>query len=99
MLVDSAASGSLCQPAPFTGVGLVQYGPFDAAQCAKVITTDEDTDIMEVVFEVDVGTSGGQITFQYEHHYQITCWYSTISNLQASFLPLHSVFSDDTGKW
>lgn len=54
---------------------------------------------MEVVFEVDAGTSDGEITFQYEHHYEITCSYLRVNMLQASFLPLHSVSSDDTGKW
>lgn len=95
-LVNSA-SGLLCQPATFTGTGLVQYGPFDADQCAKAITTNGDQ--MEVVFEVDAGTSDGEITFQYEHHYEITCSYLRVNMLQASFLPLHSVSSDDTGKW
>lgn len=54
---------------------------------------------MEVVFEVDAGTSDGEITFQYEHHYEITCSYLRVNMLQASFLPLHIVSSDDTGKW
>ena len=100
LLVGSTAPGTLCQPASFDGAELVEYGPFDAAECAKEINIDEDSDILEVVFEVNVDTSGGQITFQYDHHYEITCRYSTKDDtLQASFLPLHSVYdSDESGK-
>ena len=100
LLVDSSASGGVCQPASFATAELVEYGPFDAAECAKEITTDEANDILEVVFEVKVDTSGGGITFQYDHHYEIKCRYSTIDDtLRASFLPLHSVYdSDESGK-
>lgn len=94
---DDGRDGTVCRPS-FSGT--VQYGPFTAQQCAKEITIDEANNIMEVVFEVQVDTSGGQVTFQYDHHYQITCRYSTIDDtLQASFLPLHSVNSEDSGKW
>ena len=100
LLVGATASGTRCQPASFIGAELVEYGPFSADECAKDIITDEANDILEVVFEVNVDTSGGQITFQYDHHYEITCRYSTIDDtLQASFLPLHSVYdSDESGK-
>ena len=100
LLVDSTASGGVCQPASFATAELVEYGPFDADECAKEITTDEANDILEVVFEVKVDTSGGGITFQYDHHYEIKCRYSTIDDtLRASFLPLHSVYdSDESGK-
>ena len=99
-LVDATAPGPVCQPASFSGAELVEYGPFNAAWCAKEINTDEVNDILEVVFEVNVDTSGGEITFQYDHHYEITCRYSTKDDtLQASFLPLHSVYdSDESGK-
>lgn len=97
-LTDSGA-GSVCQPQNFDND--VEYGPFNAEQCAKEITTDESNNIMAVVFEVSVDPADGEVTFQYDHHYEITCRYSTInSNLVASFVPLHSVASDGGGeKW
>ena len=98
-LQTMSGDGSDCQPINFDGD--VEYGPFDAQECAKEITTDEDDDIMKVVFEVIVNPPDDQVTFQYDHHYRITCQYSTIENgLQASFVPLHSVASEDEGeKW
>ena len=94
-----AAAGSTCRPTSFTST-TVQYGTFTAQQCAKDITTDQNNNIIAVLFEINVATSGGQVTFQYDHHYQITCRYNAIDDtLQASFLPLHSIYSDGSGKW
>ena len=87
---------TLCRP---TFSGMVRYGPFTAQECAKEINIDELNFIMEAVFEVNVGTSG-VVTFQYDHHYLITCRYSTIDEfLEASFLPLHSVSNVGSGEW
>lgn len=97
-LQTMSGGGPLCLPKNFNGD--VEYGPFDAQDCAKEITTDEFADIMEVVFEVIVDPTDGEVTFQYDHHYQITCRYSTTDTLQASFVPLHSVASEQEGeKW
>ena len=93
--VDNVGRGSGCRPTSFSAT--VRYGPFDNDQCGEVTT---EGIFMKAAFEVNVVTSGGDVTFQYDHHYLITCWYSRIDDtLEASFLPLHSVSSEGSGKW
>ena len=86
-----------CQPSFTVNAGKVTYGPLDGSTCTKTIT--ETPTHIEFLFEVDVKPTGG-MTFAYDHHYRLTCQYNKEKqNLQASFLPLHSVSNTDQGEY
>lgn len=97
-----AASWSLkvgtagCQPS-FTD-DKVKYGPFDGSICHSSLDTQSNDKII-YTFSVDVTADGSGPTFRLDHSYQILCTYNLQSeNLQASFLPQHSVTGSGEGE-
>ncbi|KAL9966541.1 hypothetical protein ACROYT_G024629 [Oculina patagonica] len=83
-------SDASCQPSFTANADKVTYGPFNGNTCKKTIT-ETSTDL-EFLFEIDVVQPTPGVTFAYDHHYQVTCQYNKVEqNIQASFLPLHSV--------
>ena len=76
----------------------MKYGPFDGSICHSSLDTQSNDKII-YTFSVDVTADGSGPTFRLDHSYQILCTYNLQrENLQASFLPQHSVTGSGEGE-
>lgn len=96
-LQHGGASNPNCQPSFTSPSGKVKYGAFSADECKTSLTENANGLTLDYEFKIQV-SAPGNLTFQYDHDYTITCTYNREKQgLQASFLPQHSITGTGTG--
>ena len=97
-------SDEACQPTFDQDTDLVTYSNINVATCAPgnpATTPDNRTFEYEFVISVDAETDSGStpVTFAYDHHYVVTCFYNREQeNVASSFRPRHSLTDNNSSK-
>ncbi|KAL9952424.1 hypothetical protein ACROYT_G039679 [Oculina patagonica] len=93
--LNGKTNESSCKPTFDQGNSKVVYAAFDVQKCGDAPTVSADTTQLEYEFEIDVdavSSSGSPVTYQYDHHYTVKCYYDREQqNLMASFEPQHEL--------